>query len=226
VTAKQNQLLNNIMKKLLGLVPLLFLNIAIAQKADDLFKASDTRLTWLGVDFSHVKLIGDFSQFGGAGEKSASQVKKVYFPAWNMIVLDEREKYDVAGMLRKDNIVYDIDMMMLHNAKAPVEEMETYNEPSYSKDDIKKFVHEYKIEKKDGIGILFVAECLNKARTEAWYHFVAIDMNNNEILVHDRIRGEPKGMGLRNYWAGSINDVIKKIEKDRYKEWKSQYAGK
>jgi hypothetical protein len=214
------------MKKLLTLVAILFLNIAYAQKAEDLFKESDTRITWLGVDFSHVKLIGDFSQFGGAGEKSSAQVKRVYFPSWNMLILDERDKYDVGGMIRKDNIVYDIDMMMLHNAKAPVEEMETYNEPSYTADDIKKFVKEYKIDKKDGIGILFVAESLNKARTEAWFHFVAMNLNNNEILVHERLRGEPAGIGLRNYWAGAINDVIKEISKNKYKAWKNQYAKK
>lgn len=212
------------MKKLLTLISLLVLNVTYGQKASDLFKESDTKVVWLGVDYSHVKLIGDFSQFGGAGEKSSSQIKKIYFPAWNRIILDERDKYDIAAMIRKDNLIYDIDMMMLHNAKAPVDEMETYNEPSYGKEDIKKFVKEYNIEKKDGIGVLFVAECLNKSRTEAWFHFVAMDLRNKEILVHDRVRGEPSGIGLRNYWAGAIHDVIKDISRNRYKSWKAEYA--
>ena len=213
------------MKKLLALIPVLFLNAGFAQKAENLF-GGDSKIYWLGVDFSHVKLIGDFSQFGGAGEKSAAQVKRIYFPAWNMLILDEREKYDVARMIRKDRVIYDIDMVMLVNATTPVDELESYNEASYSKDDIKKFVKGYKSEKQDGIGILFLAESLNKARTEAWFHFVAINLSNNEVLVHDRIRGEPGGIGLRNYWAGAIHEVIKEIEKTRYKDWKSEYAGR
>jgi hypothetical protein len=198
--------------------------VSSAQTAEDLFSPSDAKISWLGVDFSNVKLIGDFSQFNGVGDKNASQIKSKYFPGWNRLILDEREKYDVAGMLRKDNIIYDIDMIMELNGSAPLEAMEAYNAPTYSKDDIEKFVKKYNTKGKQGIGIVFVAESLNKANTEAWFHFVAISLTDNKILVHDRLRGEPSGIGLRNYWAGAIHDVIKEISKNRYRDWKSDYA--
>jgi hypothetical protein len=215
------------MRKSILFIFICLLSIAsYAQTAEDLFTASDTKVSWLGIDFSNVKLIGDFSQFHGAGEKNASQIKNTYFPAWNMLILNEREKYDVAGMLRKDKVIYDIDMIMDINKDAPLEEMETYNAPTYSKEDIEKFVKKYKTMGKEGIGIVFVAESLNKANTEAWFHFVAINLTNNKVLVHDRIRGEPSGIGLRNYWAGAVRDVIKEISKSRYRDWKSDYAKK
>jgi hypothetical protein len=119
---------------------------------------------------------------------------------------------------------YDIDMINEINEKAPVEDMETSKTPEYTKEDIEKFVSGYKPKQKNGIGILFVAETLNKAKEEAYYHFVAIDLKTNKVLIHDRLRGQPGGFGLRNYWGGSIYSVIKDINKNRYKAWKSTYA--
>ena len=51
---------------------LLFLLLSCAgnsQTVNDLFHESDVKITWLGIDFSHVKLIGDFAEFFEAGEK-------------------------------------------------------------------------------------------------------------------------------------------------------------
>jgi hypothetical protein len=198
--------------------------IAKSQSAEDLFRASDTKITWLGIDFSHVQLVGDFSQFNNAGEKSSIDLKTKYFPGWNEIVLNEAKKYDVKGMLRKENLIYDIDMIADINAKTAVEELETSNPVEYKREDIEKFVKRYSSKSKDGIGIVLVAETLNKRELEGWYHFVALDLSSNKVLVYDRIKGKPAGIGLRNYWANTIYDVIKEIKGDRYKEWKNKYS--
>ena len=60
-----------------------------AQEAKDLFKASDVPICWLGVDFSHVKLIGDFTEFSSAGEKNVVEIRDKYFPKWNQLILAE-----------------------------------------------------------------------------------------------------------------------------------------
>jgi hypothetical protein len=204
---------------------LIYLSIvAKSQSAEDLFKASDTKIFWLGIDFSHVQLVGDFSQFNNAGEKSSVEMKNKYFPAWNNIVLDEAKKYDVKGMLRKESLTYDIDMIAGINAKAATEELETSNPVEYSRDDIEKFVKRYNSKSKDGIGVALIAETLNKRELEAWYHFVAIDLSNNKVLVYDRIKGKPSGIGLRNYWANTIYDVVKEIKGERYREWKNKHT--
>jgi hypothetical protein len=197
---------------------------SIGQKAEDLFKASQTNIQWLGIDFSRVQLVGDFSQFAEAGKKSTVEIKNRYFPGWNQLILNEREKYDIKGMLRKENITYNTDMVTDVNSKAATEDMERENVKPFSADDIKNFVGEYRPENKDGIGIVFIAETLNKAETEAWFHFVAIDLSNNNVLFTERLQGKPSGIGLRNYWAGSIYDIIKEIKNTKYKEWKSKYS--
>ena len=69
---------------------------------------------------------------------------------------------------------------------------------------------------------MLIAESLNKIMAEAWYHFVAIDMATGKVILHERLRGQPQGFGLRNYWANSIHTVIRDIRDYYYWEWKRQ----
>lgn len=194
------------------------------QKVDDLFKQSDTEIVWLGVDFSKVQLVGDFSQFADAGKKSTVDIKDRYFPGWNGLILNERDKYDIKGMLRKEKLTYSIDMVSNLNSTAATEEMETDNPRKFSTQEIEEHVRTYNWESKNGIGIVFIAEVLNKAETEAWFHFAAIDLSTKTVLLTERMRGTPAGIGLRNYWAGAIYDVVKEIKNKKYKDWKSKYS--
>jgi hypothetical protein len=212
------------MKKTL-LFSLLFLHSFLlhAQTAQDVFNNTNYTYTWLGIDYSHVKLIGDFSQFKEAGEVSPARIKNIYFPAWNNIVLNERTKYDIGLALRKTNIQYDITEVTTKNAETPLEQLEDVNAPFYSEEKIQEFVNSYAFTDKNGVGILFIAESLSKSSEEAYYHVVLINLSTKQILIHDRIKGEPSGIGLRNYWISTVYRVIKKIEKTQYKTWKSKY---
>jgi hypothetical protein len=199
---------------------------ASAQQVADLFKPSDHEIVWLGIDFSHVKLIGGFSQFLGAGEKSVAEIKELYFPGWNRLILDEPYKYDVKGMMRKGDITYAIKMVTEINADTKLEELESDNTPKYEASDIKRFISEYDLPVKTGISFLFIAESLNKRMEEAYFHFVAIRNSDKEILLTERLWGRPMGIGLRNYWAGAIHYIMDDIQKDRYQEWKTTYLKK
>ncbi|HEY0656323.1 MAG TPA: hypothetical protein VGD65_24490 [Chryseosolibacter sp.] len=208
-------------------VTLLFaslVSLSFGQKVEDLFRASDTPIHWLGVDFSKVQLVGDFSQFGEAGKKSTIEIKNRYFPGWNELILNERDKYDIKGMIRKEHIIYSVEMVSNINATAATEDMETHNARIFSRQDIERHVQHYQPESKSGIGIVFIAEVLNKAETEAWFHFAAIDLSTNTVLLTERLRGTPAGIGLRNYWAGAIYDIIKEIKDRKYREWKSKHS--
>lgn len=216
------------MKKIIFSLMLLIslCQVSNAQNNKDLFSASGPEITWLGIDYSQVKLIGDFSQFAGAGEVSPPSLKTKYFPAWNNLVLNERTKYDIQGALRKENIQYDISEVTAKNTAAKLEDMEALNSPNYTQQQIQELVNSYSFAGKTGMGILFFAECLNKSSEEAYFHVAIINLSTKQIFIHERMRAEPSGIGLRNYWAGSVYEVIKSIEKNKYKSWKSQYAKK
>lgn len=194
-----------------------------AQTVEDIFKPNDIKVSWLGIDFSHVKLIGDFSQFFGTGMKNTNQIKDEYFIGWNTVVMNEPKRYDVKSMLRKGDIFYDPDMIMGINAKTPLETLESYNIPKYSQADIKGFVDSYDLAGKEGLGVLMIAEALNKNANEAYYHFIIINMKTKEILVEKRMMSVPSGFGLRNYWAASIYKVMKDIKNNQYPMWRKIY---
>jgi len=202
---------------ILLLLPLVY--SATAQDAQDLFRP-DVSVTWLGIDYSHCKLIGNFAEFAEAGRKSTWQIRDSYFPKWNAIIMQEPAKYDVRGMLRRGDMGFDLEMITRINAQTPLAEMEVFTPVIYSEEDLRSFVNQYDLKDNKGIGIVFIAECLNKINNEAWYHFVAIDMGTGKVILHDRLSGQPKGVGLRNYWANSIHRVIRNIQEYYYWEWK------
>lgn len=192
-----------------------------AQTVDDLLKKTDYEIIWLGVDFSHVKLIGDFSQFAGAGEKSGRQIKRVYFPSWNKLILDEPNRFDIKGMLRQEEISIEIDMITEVNGQTDADKLESYNAPKFNVDSIQKFIYEYDLPRKTGISVVMIAASLNKSYETAIFHFVAFRNSDRNIMIHEKIKSSPGGMGLRNYWAGAIFDAMKEIKDKRYKTWKT-----
>jgi hypothetical protein len=201
-------------------------NESKSQTVSDLFNNSSVKIVWLGIDYSHARFIGDFTQFAEAGSTGPSTLKSKYFPAWNGLVLSEPKKYDIAGMFRKENVLYKINAITKINASAPIRDMmDAENDPDYSKQDIQKFINKYSFEEKQGIGILFVAESLNKHRERGKYHVVAINLSNKNILLHDVLEGKAGGFGLRNYWAKSISEIITQIRDIKFRAWKREYGG-
>ncbi len=196
---------------------------SFSQKVADLFSKSETQIYYLGVDFSNVKLIGDFNQFAEAGSVGPILVKEKYFPGWNNLIVKESEKYDIRGMFRKENVTYDIDFVTKLNSETNVENLEDTKTPNYTKENITQFISKYNV-KGDGIALVFIAESLNKNTATGIFHFVAFNMKTKEVLLTESITGVAGGIGLRNYWGRSIFEVIDQIKGRKYKEWKKNYV--
>ena len=216
------------MKKVVYLITVFSLIscFGISQKIEDLFTKSETKITWMGIDFSHVKLIGEFSQFAEAGTTGVAAIRNKYFSGWNNLILNEYEKYNIEGMFRKENINLKIAEINKINENTSIEDLEADEQPNYTKEDIALFVKKYNFEEKAGIGLLMIADYLNKTREEAKYHFVAVNLSNNEVLLYESFVTKPGGFGLRNYWAKTFYDVIVSIRDDKYKNWKKTYGTK
>jgi hypothetical protein len=204
------------------ILPLLLLGQTIySQSAKDFFK-QETKINWLGVDFSHSKIIGEFSQFAGAGKKGVGEIQSVYIPAWNKLFVNEMEKYDLKKFLRKDNVYIEIDAIMTKNADTPTESLEGYNQPNYPTDSIASFIKETDLPIKNEIGALLITDYLHKGIEEAGFHFVVVDLSTKNVLFSKYLKCYPRGFGMRNYWAGAIYDALKKIDSD-YKSWSKSY---
>ena len=212
------------MKKYIVLLTIsLFCITGYSQTIHDFFN-KDIQVTWLGLDYSNCKIIGEWSQFMGAGDYGAAEIRDKFFPAWNHLVLSEPEKYSLKSMIRQEDIFNDIGMIMTKNAGTSLRNLEAYNPPNYDLDQIQEFVSSYDLEGKSGIGMVFINECLSKYEEVGVYHFVVLDMATKKILLHQKCRGEPFGFGIRNYCAGSLNDVMQQIRETHYPRWRREYS--
>ncbi|MCX2745381.1 hypothetical protein OO013_15995 [Mangrovivirga sp. M17] len=211
------------MRNLFTALTLFFIasTLIFAQNTNKLF-FPETPITWLGVDYSHMKIIGDFSQFAGNGTLTERDIKDKYFKSWNNLFIRESEKYDIKGMLDKTSISNDIDMIREVNQATDPSQMVSKLVPGYTSDQITSFVQSYnwdKVDNKKGVGVLFIAEAYDKVGLAGYYWFVAVDLETGKILLKDRLIGKPGGFGIRNYWAGSFYRIIKDIDRRHYKTW-------
>ena len=93
------------MRSILTLLFAVLFLFGSAQKKADFFKYA-TNITYLGIDYSHAKFIGQFSQFADAGDIGIVSIKNNYFGGWNGVVYKEKDKYNFQDMLRKENISF------------------------------------------------------------------------------------------------------------------------
>lgn len=195
-----------------------------AQTMKELVNGSDHKVTWLGIDYSHVKLIGDFNQFAEAGASGPKLIKDKYFSGWNELIVKEYKKYDLQGAFRKDSVYFKLGAINKINAATSVENMEAESEPNYSIDDIKSFVKNYDYNVSEGFGVLLVCEYMNKLTQKAKYHILIYNLSSDEIIHTEEFTGVAGGFGLRSYWAKPYFEAINQIKAKRFKAWKKQYG--
>jgi hypothetical protein len=192
---------------------------SFAQTKSDVFKP-DVEVTWLGLDFSSTKLIGDREKFG-----SESDVRRL-LEAWNQLILTEFEKFDIAKAIKRSKVERSIDVTNEHNAEVDVLSMFTDDEKAHlhlNPNDVEELVGRYDFKGKTGLGLMFVVESFNRFAEEGSIYVTFVNMGSKEVLFTERLVGEPKGFGMRNYWAGCIYQVINKIGKKEFEMWRKKY---
>lgn len=176
---------------------------------------SDAPITWLGLDFSHCRYIGDAHQFKDAGEITPDQMRDKFYPAWNQLFINEQKKYDVAKYVHRSSVEYATEVTDAANDKAGKDVFS--NNPSdfsrLSKADIEKAVRGYNFKGKKGVGLLFFIEGMSKGKeaASAWVAFV--DMGKKTVLQTGRLTGDAGGFGFRNYWAKAFLNILKHVDK-------------
>jgi len=212
-------------KKILSIVCFIGASICSqAQTVQDIFGNPNYTVTWFGIDYSHSKIVGPVSQFGGKEPVTATEIRDRYYPEWNQLVLDEPEKFNVAKMIDRKSVLKDISMVKKLNAAVSLDSIEVSATPSYTREQIQDFVSAYPIENKSGIGLIFINECMNKSYGGAYYHVVFFNMETKKVLLQERIMGVVSGVGVRNYWATSYFNVMESVRNERYASWRKRYG--
>ncbi len=201
---------------------LCFTQWVYAQRAREVFNPNFP-VTWLGLDFSQARFIGDQAKF-----KTILSAQNL-FDALNDLMLSEKDKFDVGKMLGKQKITFKLDVTRAHNTRLDVasllaDSLGTHNH--LKPGDIETIVQGYDFEGNSGIGLMFNMESFNKILSEALIWVTFINMDTKEVLFTEKLGQEPGGFGLRNYWAGAIYDMMKRVRKTEFKKWQLKYGSK
>jgi hypothetical protein len=209
------------MKPRLILFAVLFAVIgANAQSRSDVFN-KDVPLTWLGIDFTEARFIGDRERLG-----SESDIHRL-MNALNELMVKEFSKYtiDKATGRKKDKITIDISPASAHNDELEASRMisdKLTDRTRLSKSDIQEIISSYDFGNHSGIGLIFNVEAFSKLeeRGAMWVTFV--NLESKDVILTERMEGKPGGLNLRNFWAGSIHSVMEEMRTKAFKEWEKK----
>ena len=191
-----------------------------SQSKSDVFNPG-TEITWLGLDFSGAKFIGDRERLG-----SESDIRHL-LDAINELMIKEADKYNVAAAVQRKKVEYATDVVNEHNAELDVLSLissEGKDHVHLNPSSVDEIIASYDFKGKSGIGMMFNVESLNKLIEEGSFWVTFVNMGTKEVLFTERLTAPPSGFGMRNFWAGSVNGVLAKIKKKEFETWKKKHG--
>ncbi|WP_308659285.1 CsgG/HfaB family protein [uncultured Alistipes sp.] len=160
-----------------------------------------------GIDFSRTIIV--------SARESNEEFAKA-FAGINELLLTEPDKYNFSKAFKRE--VHDVYPTPAHqnNQAADIAIMRCSTKTGQiivSTDDIREMVKQYELPHTNGTGVVFIAQTLDKRKAEATYAVAFFDIATRRLLSLDIISGKAGGAGLRNYWANSVYDVLKRWKK-------------
>jgi hypothetical protein len=177
--------------------------------------------TWFGLDYSEAYFVGT------DGFTNPEDIKDRIFDAWNLLVKNEYDKYDVGKYFRKENVDFSLENVNTRNAKIDINARITNDESKVQhldEEKVQEIVDAYNFDAgQSGLGIVFIVECYSKTAVTGYYYVTLFDIESKKVLITERLKGKAGGFGFRNYWARTYYDVMKFIDKTMYKSWAKKY---
>jgi hypothetical protein len=191
----------------------------LAQTMKEILNSYEMPITYLGIDFSQAKLIGD----PGA---NPTDIKARLYTAINLVIVNEPKKYDLAAAFKKKNISNDLSFAEERNSKSDADKIKSNNitdDSRFTLASIDNMVKAYDFKGKKGIGLLLIMESMNKSIEKGAMYVAFIDMATKKVLFTERMTGKAGGFGFRNYWVKPVHEVLDEIEGSKYKEWLNKF---
>ncbi|HRN55332.1 MAG TPA: hypothetical protein PLL71_02705 [Agriterribacter sp.] len=188
-----------------------------AQTLKEFFNSSEVPLTYLGIDFTHARVLNDIAA-------NAMDIRDRQFAAINQVIVNEPKKYDFMKALSKSDVINEISFVNAKNAKidaGQIIESGDVKEDRLNRSAIESIVRGYQFTGKKGVGLMFIMESMNKASATASMYVTFIELASGKVLLTERMTAKAAGFGFRNYWAKTVYEVLNDIKKSKYKQWKA-----
>lgn len=171
-------------------------------QAQDKGKAkSEKSITWYGIDFTKARFT--------LVAEDPSMIVNQYLKSINTLIQTEPAKYDLKKWFNKTEVVFDLEQVNERNAKIDPGTLVISDEHKISLDDVKSVIAKYNTKGKSGLGLIFVAENLHKVNQTGSYYVCFFDQSTKEIIDAQRFEVKAVGIGFRNYWAGTVYNIMK-----------------
>jgi hypothetical protein len=173
-------------------------------------------VTWLGLDYSGAKFIGDRERFG-----SQSDVRHL-IDAWNDILEKENSKYNPGSAIGRPLLKLATDVTKEHNANLELVDLFSDKKEDYqhlTAGDIDQIIESYDFKGNSGTGLIYVVDSYSKFEEKAAIWVTFVDMGSNKVIYTERMNGQAGGFGMRNYWARSTVEVNENLKR-MFAKWK------
>lgn len=207
------------------LLPLLFVLISpftvLSQAAPNPAVFPPQTFVWCGIDFSNARLIGT------EGFTNPHDIQSNYFDKWNMLMLDEQDKYNFRTAYGKPNQITDFSVVTRRNQIPDANKLVINQDYAFEDVTVENMISDYDLaDHKEGLGLVYVVESFNKTTNLAHIYVVFFDIGSKNILWNAKYTTTPGGFGLRNYWARAILEAIEMSGSDYKKAMQAYHKGK
>ncbi len=193
------------MKKVIYSLFLIILTINVAGQSKEELKNSKSIL-WLGLDFTEARFESKYD-FGTPEELTGK-----YVAGWNQVILQEPEKFDLETLFGFEKVDKDIGIALKRNDKLDKEKiflgLGEINDYSLNEEIIQKIVSGYDLEY-DGYALLFIVESYSKTAVNGNIWVTYFHVPTKKVIQTKKMSGKPKGFGIRNYWTGSVFEIMR-----------------
>jgi len=180
----------------------LFICFSVTLKAQDKANAkSEKSITWYGIDFTAAKFT--------LVTEDPNLIVSQYMKSINSLIQMEPAKFDLKKWFNKSEVTYDLDQVNGFNSGIKPDGLVIADEHQISPDEVKNVISKYNTQGKPGLGLIFVAENLNKVKQTGSYYVCFFNQDSKEIVDSQRFEVKAVGIGFRNYWAGSVYNIMK-----------------
>jgi hypothetical protein len=157
-------------------------------------------IVFFGIDYSLVR-------FSFISENTAQAVRTMH--EINQLFIIEAQKYDVNKLMGKH--VVKINLEHADSVTDILNDFPVRFDGDYKIgiDDVKALIANYPDSADEGVGLVFIAEQMNKKSATGSYYVTFFDLKTKEVLTACRQNGKAGGFGMRNYWAATVYNVMK-----------------
>jgi len=223
-----------VMKKSVAafLIALGFILHGVSAEKRNPLMAKET-LVWAGIDYSMIRLVGP-SEF-----RVPDMIFPGMFEKWNALYLDER--VELLPRALDKHVAIDIGAVTERNKKATAAQViespgpkDVIGETHIDKQAIIDAIRSYKMEKTNGLGLVYLVDRFVEARfvgagndrtgvaqkykipAAGAVYIVFFDVASREVISTERfVETVNSGANFRNFWFGIIKGVDEKLGKYR-----------